>query len=213
MRFAKLGLVGAAMVATLFTLHRAQAQPAPSAPPPGPGYGYGPPPPPQGRLVRRGLVLGVGVGGGNYRITCGLVCDSFLKDRYSGPSFSLFVGGMIGDDVALMFDAWGVSSSINDHESLFHNMGTIALRYFPTSKLWLQGGLGWSNFSIGCDSQSTSQDCGETSKTGGAVMVAAGLELLQGVHWTVDVSVRAGGGAYDNGHVDMGAIQVGLNWY
>lgn len=181
---------------------------------PTPGrYGYPAPPPPPRTPVRDGFVLGFSVGGGSYRLTCGELCMPFAADRYQGGSFSLHIGGMIGPASAIVFDLWAIGYSPDADRTLFHNLGVVALRHFLARRVWLQGGFGWANFSLSCSDDAVDPTCGETSKTGGALMAAAGFEVLQMTTFTVDVVARLGVGKYQDGHVNMGAVQLGFNWY
>jgi hypothetical protein len=207
----RLGLILAfGLTALTLTAGTAWAQPAP---PPPPGYGYAPPPPPPRMPDRRGLAIGFSLGGGSYQLECGIACELFADERYEGFSGTFHIGGMLSPDMALLFDGWGIGYSPDEDRTLFHNIGTIALRYFVGPKLWLQGGLGWSNFSLSCTDDAIDPNCDESSETGGAAMVAAGLELFQTWTFALDVSVRFGVGAYEDGDVNMGSVQLGFNWY
>jgi hypothetical protein len=185
---------------------------SPPPPPPGGGYYqpqpsyYPPPPPPPPGVQRRGFTIGFSIGGGSFA----LECDSCnVDDRYEGVTAEFHIGGMVTPRIAILFDGWVVGSALNDYQTLFHNIGTVGLRYWATNQIWLQGGLGWANFSLDDSRYQDSQE----SETGGAVMVAAGFEILQTSRFALDLSLRLGAGAYDGGGVNMGSAQIGFNWY
>jgi hypothetical protein len=216
-----LSLMMFAVLALSAASAHAQYGPPPGPPPPGPppgggggyGYGYGPPPAPPPGVERRGLVLGLSLGAGSFHLECGLACEAFADERYGGGSGTFDIGGMIAPNMAILFDVWAVGFRIDDDRTLFHNMGTVALRFFAARQFWVQGGLGWSNFSLACREDNVDPNCGEDSESGGAVVFAAGVEVFQGPSWALDLSARAGLGSYEEGDVNMGAVQVGFTWY
>jgi len=188
----------------------AQYGPPPPPPPgyrPTPGY-YQPPPPPPG-VQRRGFTIGASLGGGSFEATC-KNCN--VADRFEGISGELHLGGMIRSDLAILFDGWIVGAALNDFQSLVHNVGTVALRWWPARILWLQGGLGFAQFSLD-DSRCNPGECQQNSETGGAIMVGAGIEIIQATNFTLDVSLRFGAAGYSDADVNMSSLQIGVNWY
>jgi hypothetical protein len=191
----------------------AQYGPPPGPPPPPPGQGggyyqqgpgYYPPPPPPG-VQRRGFTFGGSLGGGSFTTHDEDGNEGF---ELEGVALEGHLGGMITPRLAVLFDLWAVGGNVNDDVSLFHNIGTVALRAFVGERFWLQGGLGWSNFSAS-DSRG---NYGE-SETGGAFVVGAGFEIYQAPYFAFDVSLRLGAGAYSDGTATQGSLQLGVNWY
>jgi hypothetical protein len=101
----------------------------------------------------------------------------------------------------------------DENRSVNHNMASIAFRYFPGPRVWLQAGLGWANFSVDCRDDALSADCGKQSESGGAAVVSLGYEILQRRHLTFDLSLRAGSAKFEEGRSDMASLQLGVNWY
>jgi hypothetical protein len=186
----------------------------PGPPPPPPGGGYQPqprpyyqgPPPPPG-VQRRGFTIGASIGGGSFSISYD---RENVDDRLEGVSGEIHLGGMITPRLAILFDGWAVGGDINDYQSLFHNIGTVSLRAFFGQWVWLQGGLGFAQFTLDDRLNGTSSS---SSESGGAGMVAVGVEFFQDQHLTLDVSLRLGAASYSNADVSMGALQIGINWY
>ncbi len=210
--FLALAIVSAAPAAAQYGPQSPPPPPPPQggyyAPQPGPGY-YPPPPPPG--VDRRGFTIGFSIGAGSFSAVPD--DDGQREFRLEGAGVELHLGGMVTREMAILFDIWGVGGDVNDYESVFHNIGTVALRYWAMPKLWLQGGVGWSNFSYSIRDCPSNADCSETSETGGAAMVAAGFELVQTRSFALDLSLRLGVGAYDGGSVNQASVQLGFNWY
>jgi hypothetical protein len=220
-------LISFGLFATILAIGLCAAAPARAqvAPPPPPGYGPPPGYPPQGYGPpprypdRRGFVIGFSLGGGSFEVNCESVgCTQFFgigDRRFEGGSFTFHIGGMVNETMAILFDAWGVAHSPNSRRTLTHNIGDIALRWFPHRLLWLQGGVGWANFNLHTDDCTSTQDCTErVGDTGFALVGGVGLELVQGRHFVLDVALRVAAGGYgEGGSVNMTALQLGLNWY
>lgn len=191
----------------------AQYGPPPPPPPQGGGYYqpqprpyYQPPPPPPG-VQRRGFTIGASIGGGSFSISYD---RQNVDDRLEGASGEIHLGGMITPTLAILFDGWAVGGDINDYQSLFHNIGTVSLRAFLGQWIWVQGGLGFAQFTLDDRVNGTSSS---SSESGGAAMGAIGVEFYQSPHVTLDVSLRLGAASYSNADVSMGALQIGINWY
>ena len=187
----------------------AYAQPGTYYPPPPPpgqyGY-YAPPPPPPPGPIRDGLVLGFGLGGG--AISCE-DCD----DSLGAAGGEFHIGGMLTPQLALLFDA-----SVLIHELENTNGATLsqvvnvgALQFWPTSRIWIKGGIGFGRMEV-TDSEGYAVG---RSEVGGAVMVAAGIELYQNSAFALDVQGRFASVKYDDfdQNITNGSILVGFNWY
>ena len=205
-------IVFAILAVTTASPAMAQYGPPPGPPPPPPqgGYyqqqpAYYPPPPPPG-VQRRGFTIGGSLGGGSFTTH-----DEDGNELYDldGVALEFHLGGMVTNRVGILFDFWAVGGEVSQDVSLFHNIGTVALRWFAAERFWLQGGLGWSNFSASDDRDNSYAE----SETGGAFMVAGGFEAFQAPHFAFDISLRLGAGAYSDGTATQVSLQVGVNWY
>jgi hypothetical protein len=216
MRFDKLAwFAGAAIAVAVGYLPAAHAQYAPQPqPPPPPGYGYPPPPPgyyppprPPG-IERSGLALGVSLGGGSVGFNCD-DCPPGVDESFSGPSLTGHIGVSLMPNAVLLLDLWGQFFQPNEFQDAVHNIVTISFRYFPLPKLWLQGGLGYSYFTI-----SDEQGLVDQSESGGAILGAIGFDVFQGWSYSIDISLRLAASSYENGpSTTTGAFQLGFNWY
>lgn len=174
----------------------------------GPGYYAGPPPPPPG-VVRSGFIAGVGIGGGGFGFTDCEDCDSLGVFALHGH-----LGGMIAPTVAILFDAGFVAGKPNDDLTISQGVALAAIRFWPARIFWLEGGLGLAQLSASSDALNASVN----SDTGGALMVAAGIELMQTRSFTIDVELRLTGTRYGNDDRDSvgiagGTLTAGFNWY
>lgn len=189
---------------------QAAAQSAPP-PPPGPG-GPGPWTTPPPHHLRRGLMVGVGVGGGSMVADCD-ACDS----TFEAGGLDAHIGYMITPRLAIMLDVWGMVH----HESfltVYQEINTVAARWWLMPNLWLQAGLGnanagykWSGIFVNVEDR--------TENTAG-VMVGAGYEFYVKPQFAIDVYVRYGTGFYDttvgNDYVvkaHSAQLGVGFNWF
>jgi hypothetical protein len=195
----------------------AQYGPPPPPPPPPQGgyyrpapqpYYYQAPPPPPGPQ-RRGFTIGgsLGLGGVSFEDTRG------NSDDWGGFGMEGHIGGMITPQLGILLDGWLVVAAMDDSTAIAHNIGTVDLRYF-IGRFWLQGGLGLAAYSIStCDSTGNYCRSGDSSETGGAFLVGAGLEIIQSPHLTMDLSLRLGAAGYSDFTMGMSSLLLGLNWY
>lgn len=150
----------------------ASAQPAPVEPPPA--------------VPRDGLFLGAGLWGGN--ISCnGSSCGGF---RVAGGG-SGHIGWMFTPRLGVLFDFWAMTSSKNDVSVTFLS-STLDVRYWVAPILWIQGGIGDGHALI---------HAGALAKTGDDVPVgevAAGVEVVRGRNWDLDVALQIDQGTSTN---------------
>ena len=85
---------------------------------------------------RSGLTFGIGIGGGT--IGCG---NEGCDDLEGAGSLDLHIGGMLGPNVALRFDAWSMLHNEN-RVTVDQGILTAAARSWPVRHFWLQFGLG-----------------------------------------------------------------------
>jgi hypothetical protein len=170
-----------------------------------PGYYQGQPPPPRPPgLYRSGLVLGVALGGGR----AGASCDGC--DSYGGFAGEFHIGGMVSPQLALEGDFSTIIRSVGYNQTISYNNGYLAAQFWAIPIFWIKGGIGvgflsfddnWTGYSI-------------QSKTGGSLMFALGVEVLQTPSFALDVQLRFAGTRFDeNNTVNSVAIMVGANWY
>ena len=169
-----------------------------------------------GRLTV-GLNLGFGgMSSANNAITCD-TCD------YKPASLEIggHIGVMLTNRLALELELQGNAQQIGadsqgDTTTLVQSTALVALQAWLTPQFWLKGGLGGSNLSV------TSQDAFGNGVndpvahgSGGAVLLAAGYELLSAPRFSVDLQGRLLFTTYDglNDKITAGTIGVGVNWF
>lgn len=211
----------------LATSALAFAQPGgPPPPPPQPrgAYpgGYGPPPPPQayapgGFFSRRGLTMGLSLGAGGMGSDTGAIeCQDCQGDPLAG-SFSFHIGAMLNPRLALVFEAWLTTKALDSvgFTRVDQSMAMIAGQYWVTPRAWLKGGIGFSHLSLSYDDGFAVAD--EPVADGGALMGAAGYEVMAAPNFSVDVQLRLGVGTYEgvgwSDQIQSGIIGVGINWF
>jgi hypothetical protein len=190
----------------------------PGAPPPGygaypgaPPAGYGAypapryyPPPPQGyeRINRSGLVLGFAVGGGAVR---------FEGEGDSAFAYTFDLGGMVSNNLALLFDVSSLSHAVSSWEDESHTIVGGVVRVFFLKFLWAQAGLGLGHLAIS-DGWGYVTDSTESSLAG---ILGAGAELLQTTGgFSLDVQLRLAGASYSGiGRAVNTSLLVGFNFY
>jgi hypothetical protein len=155
-------------------------------------------------MLRSGLTFGGGLGlGGISAQNCGDFCG------FAG-ALELHIGGMITPQLALMADFWWDFHAIPDSDgTTTHGMYTAALQTWVNERIWLKGGLGYSNMNISSDSIGTIGD-----EDGFGLMAAGGYEILQVGNFALDGQLRFGHGFYSQGgDVNVWALMIGANWY
>ncbi len=213
-------LVALGGIACLALPLTASAQPsATTAPPPGdPGAGPNSLPPPdyvsQHHMgpVRRGLMLGFGLGGGAMESSSGPIECIDCSDSAMG-SANLHIGYMLNPRLGVMYEAWGTAQKLDAAESatLVQVLSMAAAQYWVTPRVWVKGGIGTAHL---IERYKPSME-GKKIDTGLAVMGAVGVELLQGRKFAMDVQLRGGSGTYDGigDRITQGSLQLGFSWY
>ena len=170
----------------------AQQQPYAQQPMPAPMI-YTPPP-----RERHGLFGGGGLFGGN--ISCdGADCGGF---REAGGA-SGHIGYLFTTKLGVLLDLWAMTSSQNNVSVTFV-ASTINLRYYVAPSFWVQGGIGNGHAIVRV---SIFQARGDDVP---AAEVGAGLELVRGRNWALDVSLKlAQGGKTDQGMDMSDDVQTG----
>jgi hypothetical protein len=185
----------------------------------GPGYYGGQPAPstqlPGGFHNRQGrLAWGFSIGLGGMH-DAGSNVTSCTNCNYNPIAFEVdgHLGGFITPRLALMAEgqvnAQTVQSDFYDDTVLSHNALMIAAQFWVTPQLWLKGGIGFAQ--LYADNSYEVWDFG----TGGAIMGAAGYEVMSARNFSVDLQARLIQGTFDsfNDSVTSGTVGVGFNWY
>jgi hypothetical protein len=211
----KLGLVGAALAASLFVLPGAAS--AQNYPPPGGGPGAGPggaPPGPQqderGFWPRRGIYGGVGLGVGQLSYGCD-GCDDL---NWSAIGFHGHFGFRFNPQIGIFADGYGLGADISDEIGfdaiLVNAMWNFGAQYWITPPLWIKGGIGVARQQI-----STDEDT-EDSDSASSILLAIGYEVLHSPNFSIDIDFRVGAGFYDEefgGTVTNVGLQFSVNWH
>jgi hypothetical protein len=135
------------------------------------------PSPPQ----RHGLFFGGGVWGGN--ISCASSTDACGGFRKAG-GVNANVGYLFNPRLGILFDFWAMGSSENG-VGITYVAGTVNVRYWVVPILWVQAGAGGGHAIV---------NVGPFAARGEDVPVgtlAAGLEIVRGRGWAIDVQVKA----------------------
>jgi hypothetical protein len=153
---------------------------------------------------RSGLVIGGSIGFGGLTADACDICGG-------GLSLEGHIGGMLNPQLALMFDVWTVIHPIsNSNDDMTSTLYTGALQLWLTPILWLKGGAGLGNTTVGNNLD------GFAGATGFALMGGAGVELVQRGPFALDLQGRVGHtfiADIDGGPVTQYAFMIGFNWY
>ena len=153
---------------------------------------------------RSGLVIGGSIGFGGLTADQCDICGG-------GLSLEGHIGGMLNPQLALMFDVWTVIHPISgSNDDMTSTLYTGALQLWLTPILWLKGGAGLGNTTVGNNLD------GFNGATGFALMGGAGVELVQRGPFALDLQGRVGHtfiADIDGGPVTQYAFMIGFNWY
>lgn len=184
------------------------------------GYYSRPATKPGGFWDREGrLMWGVSVGLGGMSSKDGPIdcptCD------YNPIAFEIdgHVGGMLSARLALMAE---LQANVQTVEEQNYGEGTITLaqgalmfaaQYWIVPKVWIKGGIGFSHLEFNYDDYY--QTVSDPIDDGGVFMVGAGIELLSGREFALDLQGRYIRGNYDgiDDQISSGTIGIGVNWY
>ena len=188
--------------ASLAAIAPAAAQYPPPGPPPPP---YGPPELPP----RVGVEAGFGLYGGE--INCEDQGDSCGGLTEAG-GFDVHVTNMFSPTFGLTFDFWPMVHA-EDGWTFTHTVVTVGAKWRPLPILSLTAGVGGAQARLRYDG--ILADFESRSETAPAVFLSAGLEVLRGRSFAIDVSARMGAGFYgddddNDGEPDVVARNVGL---
>lgn len=161
--------------------------------------------------TRYGVMGGLALHGGN--ISCD--GDNCGDTRKAGGA-SGHIGWMLNEKMGILLDVWGMTSEENNVK-ISYVTGTVNFRYYPVPILWVQGGLGnghaiVSSTLLGVEFKGQSDDVP-------VGQLAAGLEIVRGPRWALDVQAKVaqGTGTDDNNaHTTTGrmaSLAVGFTWF
>ncbi len=196
-----------------------------------PGYGGGPPPPggyysqpaatkPGGFWDREGrLMWGVSIGLGGMSGSDGPIDCATCDYNPVAVEVDGHVGGMLSARLALMAEVQANVQTVDEQD---YGEGTVTLaqgalmfaaQYWVVPKVWIKGGIGFSHLEFNYDDAYQSQS--EPIDDGGVFMVGAGIELLSGREFALDLQGRYIRGSYDGikDQISSGTIGLGVNWY
>lgn len=163
-----------------------------------------------GRLTFGG---GVGLGGmwdgGSAITSCGN-CD---VEPWAAEA-DIHIGGVLSPRFALMFEGQFnlqtiAARAFNDDTYLTQYTAMIAGQVWVVPQFWLKGGIGFANLQI--DDRYFLEDFG----TGGALLGAAGIELLSAPNFALELQGRLLHTTYNSldDNITSGTIGLGINWY
>lgn len=174
------------------------------------GPGQAPPPPPE---VRKGITLGVAIGGGE--LSCedeSLAGNGPCDGVTEAGSLDGHIGFMLNPKLAIVGDAWIMGHKDNDL-TVSQTIVTGALQLWLGDRLWVKGGLGIAHARFEFDAGIV--ELRSRSESVPAGMLGVGFELLHKPQFALDVAFKAGTGIYedDQTRAHNVAITVGANWF
>lgn len=204
----------------------AAAQPsARPAPQPYQGYYAQPSTVPGGFHDRQGrMMLGFSLGLGGLKVGDKEVsCDNCDYDPVAFE-VDFHVGGMLNPRLGLMLEVQANGQTISENDfgatSLVQATAMVAAQYWVTPQFWIKGGVGAASLGLSYDDDFDQEDDSQELARGGAIMAAAGYELLSARNFSIDLQARFIQGRYeesdlstDNPDVTSGSIGVGFNWF
>lgn len=134
-------------------------------------------------MERHGLFGGGGVFGGNISCDGGDCGDGFRESAGA----SGHVGYMITPRLGLLLDVWAMTSEKND-TSITFAMATVGARLWLAPRLWVQGGIGSGHAVVRVGIFAAESDDVPVGE------LAAGVELVRGRGWALDLSARVAQG-------------------
>lgn len=174
-----------------------------------PALAQGPAPGAAPSPARTGWELGFGLYGGE--INCENENGSFCDGVTEAGGIDLHANYFFRPDLGVTFDVWPMVHS-EDNWTFTHNVVTLGAKWRPVPILTLTAGVGSAQARLtytGIINLETQSD------TVGAVMFAAGLEVVRGRSFAIDLQARVGAGFYNdddngNGEPDVVGRNVGV---
>jgi hypothetical protein len=157
-------------------------------------------------VERHGIFAGGGLWGGN--ISCdGPDCGDF---REAGGANG-HIGYLFGPRLGLILDIWAMTSEQND-VAITYVAATVGARLWLLPRLWVQGGIGSGHAEVRVG------PFGARGDDVPAGELAAGIELVRGPSFSLDLSIKGAAGSKtdDNGDITtgkMGGIGISMTWF
>jgi len=128
--------------------------------------------------------------------------------------YSARLGFGLTSRLLFLIEINGAASSVPDtyyqgnsvaYDQTIYDLG---LQAFLTRKFFLRGGLGLGNIKQWDDLGTF-----RSGETGFAMTGSAGLELLQGYNWSLEIAGQFIGGFYRDQRWSSGAVNIGFNFF
>ena len=124
---------------------------------------------------------------------------------------------MFAPTIGITFDVFPMFHT-EDRWTFTHNVVTVGAKWRPAPIVSLTAGLGSAQASLHYDG---AIQLDSRSDTGGALLLAAGVDVVRGRNWAIDLEVRAGFGFYgdddNDGNADIVARNLGfgaaITWF
>jgi hypothetical protein len=130
------------------------------------------------------------------------------------------IGWGFGPKLGINFDVWAMAHT-EDNLTLHQTIATVNARYWLMPILWIQGGVGGASAGWRYKGPFGAQLEDRTENVP-AIALGAGLEVLKGKSFSLDIQLRFGMGFYDedddmDGSADQtgrsSSLGVGFTWY
>ncbi|GAB4513933.1 MAG: hypothetical protein Tsb0020_32320 [Haliangiales bacterium] len=156
---------------------------------------------------RTGLTIGIGAGLGHLECA-GEYCDGVTE----ALDLNAHLGALLAPQLAVTGDVWLMAHS-QDRLSVSQTMVTGGIQAWVVPRLWLRAGVGVARAAYSYDA--TVVDIMDTTEWVPAAMAGAGVEVITGNSFVLDVQLRAGSGFFNDGDTEIRNLSLGLgaNWY
>lgn len=172
----------------------------------------GPPPLPE----RVGFELGFGLYGGE--INCEDQNGDFCDGVTEAGGFDVHATYMFRPHLGVTFDVWPMFHR-EDNWTFTHNVVTLGVKWRPAPVISLTAGFGSAQARLHYEGII---DVDSESETAPSVFLGAGLDLVRGRNFAIDVQARVGAGFYgedrdNDGNPDIVGRNVGfgagVSWF
>jgi hypothetical protein len=156
---------------------------------------------------RAGLTIGIGAGMGHLECS-GDMCDGVTE----AGGLDAHIGVVLAPQFAIMGELWGMAHA-EDRLTVAQTMATVGPQVWVVPRLWLRAGIGVARASYNYDAEVV--EFMDSTDWVPAAMAAAGVELISGRDFVMDLQLRAGAGFFNEGDTEIQNLSIGLgaNWY
>jgi hypothetical protein len=156
---------------------------------------------------RAGITIGIGAGLGHLECT-GDMCDGVTE----AGGLDAHIGLVFLPQFALMADVWGMAHYEN-RLTVSQSMVTVGPQVWLLPRVWLRAGVGVARASYNYDAEIV--EFMDSTDWVPAAMAAAGVELIGGNDFVMDLQLRAGSGFFNDADTEVRNISLGIgaNWY